>query len=194
MAKPEIVDGPEIRAIGPYSNAVKAGGLVFVSGQPGGRSGDGHDVRGAGAAGVRKPTRCAGGARRRHGPGGEYDLPAGRYQLFSRTECAVRGVLRGVSAGTDGDAGSAAARVAVFDRVRGYGGRLRQSPSACGWMRMLRARQRRVSRCSSRERIDTTGAGAGAEVGGAVVSPECLSGPTVMQTSTIVQTFQSILR
>ena len=35
MAKPEIVDVPGIRAIGPYSQAVKAGGLVFVSGQPG---------------------------------------------------------------------------------------------------------------------------------------------------------------
>ena len=35
MAKPEIVDVPGIKAMGPYSHAVKAGGLVFVSGQPG---------------------------------------------------------------------------------------------------------------------------------------------------------------
>jgi 2-iminobutanoate/2-iminopropanoate deaminase len=31
----EIVDVPGIPAIGPYSQAVKAGGLLFVSGQPG---------------------------------------------------------------------------------------------------------------------------------------------------------------
>ena len=35
MARPEIVDVPGVKAIGPYSHAVKAGGLVFVSGQPG---------------------------------------------------------------------------------------------------------------------------------------------------------------
>ena len=35
MAKPSIVEVPGIKAIGPYSQAVKAGGMVFVSGQPG---------------------------------------------------------------------------------------------------------------------------------------------------------------
>ena len=35
MARPEIVEVPGVKAIGPYSHAVKAGGLVFVSGQPG---------------------------------------------------------------------------------------------------------------------------------------------------------------
>jgi 2-iminobutanoate/2-iminopropanoate deaminase len=35
MPKPEIVNVPGVKAVGPYSHAVKAGGLVFVSGQPG---------------------------------------------------------------------------------------------------------------------------------------------------------------
>jgi 2-iminobutanoate/2-iminopropanoate deaminase len=31
----EIIEVPGIKSIGPYSHAVKAGGLLFVSGQPG---------------------------------------------------------------------------------------------------------------------------------------------------------------
>ena len=35
MADKEIVQVPGLKAIGPYSQAVRSGGLVFVSGQPG---------------------------------------------------------------------------------------------------------------------------------------------------------------
>jgi 2-iminobutanoate/2-iminopropanoate deaminase len=35
MAMQEIVEVPGIRAIGPYSQAVRANGFLFVSGQPG---------------------------------------------------------------------------------------------------------------------------------------------------------------
>lgn len=36
MAKPsEVVDSPRVPRIGPYSQAVKHGGLVYVAGQPG---------------------------------------------------------------------------------------------------------------------------------------------------------------
>jgi len=35
MALKQVVDVPGLKAIGPYSQAVKAGGLLFVSGQPG---------------------------------------------------------------------------------------------------------------------------------------------------------------
>jgi 2-iminobutanoate/2-iminopropanoate deaminase len=35
MALKEVVDVPGVKTIGPYSQAVRAGGLLFVSGQPG---------------------------------------------------------------------------------------------------------------------------------------------------------------
>jgi 2-iminobutanoate/2-iminopropanoate deaminase len=37
MSMPEkrVIEVPEIKTIGPYSQAVRAGGLLFVSGQPG---------------------------------------------------------------------------------------------------------------------------------------------------------------
>jgi 2-iminobutanoate/2-iminopropanoate deaminase len=35
MTKPEIVEVPGIKTIGPYSQAVRANGFLFVSGQPG---------------------------------------------------------------------------------------------------------------------------------------------------------------
>lgn len=35
MNKPTIVDVPGLKAVGPYSQAVKANGFLFVSGQPG---------------------------------------------------------------------------------------------------------------------------------------------------------------
>ncbi len=35
MIDKEIVEVPGLKAIGPYSQAVRAGGLLFVSGQPG---------------------------------------------------------------------------------------------------------------------------------------------------------------
>ena len=35
MPKKEVVSVPGVKTIGPYSQAVKAGGLLFVSGQPG---------------------------------------------------------------------------------------------------------------------------------------------------------------
>jgi len=35
MTQKEIVEVPGLKAIGPYSQAVRAGGLLFVSGQPG---------------------------------------------------------------------------------------------------------------------------------------------------------------
>ena len=35
MADKEVIQVPGLKAIGPYSQAVRAGGLLFVSGQPG---------------------------------------------------------------------------------------------------------------------------------------------------------------
>ena len=35
MADKHIVQVPGLKAIGPYSQAVRAGGLLFISGQPG---------------------------------------------------------------------------------------------------------------------------------------------------------------
>jgi 2-iminobutanoate/2-iminopropanoate deaminase len=35
MALKQVIEVPEIKTIGPYSQAVRAGGLLFVSGQPG---------------------------------------------------------------------------------------------------------------------------------------------------------------
>jgi len=42
MSVKECVQVPEIPAIGPYSQAVRAGGLLFVSGQPGLDPATGH--------------------------------------------------------------------------------------------------------------------------------------------------------
>jgi 2-iminobutanoate/2-iminopropanoate deaminase len=35
MGKPEIVEVPGIKPMGPYSHAVRAGGMLYVAGQPG---------------------------------------------------------------------------------------------------------------------------------------------------------------
>jgi 2-iminobutanoate/2-iminopropanoate deaminase len=35
MAKKQVIQVPKVRAIGPYSQAVRSGDLLFVSGQPG---------------------------------------------------------------------------------------------------------------------------------------------------------------
>jgi len=35
MAKKQVIQVPNIKAIGPYSQAVRSGDLLFVSGQPG---------------------------------------------------------------------------------------------------------------------------------------------------------------
>jgi len=79
------------------------------------------------SGGVREPAHSAGGDGQREVPGGQHHLPAGGYQLLSGVECALRGVLRGAPAGTDGDAGSAAAGVAVFYWVRRNGGGVEES-------------------------------------------------------------------
>ncbi len=35
MAKKQVIQVPNVKAIGPYSQAVRSGDLLFVSGQPG---------------------------------------------------------------------------------------------------------------------------------------------------------------
>ena len=42
MSKPEIIAVPGIKTIGPYSQAVRANGFLFVSGQPGLHPGTGE--------------------------------------------------------------------------------------------------------------------------------------------------------
>jgi 2-iminobutanoate/2-iminopropanoate deaminase len=42
MATKQVIEVPGITTIGPYSQAVRAGGLLFVSGQPGADPATGH--------------------------------------------------------------------------------------------------------------------------------------------------------
>jgi len=60
MSDKEVIHVPGVKALGPYSQAVRAGGLLFVSGQPGVNPSTGEAAGTSFEAQARRRHTCAG--------------------------------------------------------------------------------------------------------------------------------------
>ena len=129
MADRQAVQVPGLKAIGPYSHAVRAAGLLFVAGQPGVDPATGEVAGATLEEQARQAFKNldmvlrAGGQP--HGPGRKHDGPCRGYLSVRGGEPAFRGVFSRQSSSAHDHAGSIAKGVVDLDWMRGRTRRLK---------------------------------------------------------------------